>query len=817
MSKGSPDHNFSFVLHEWISSACARLLRIVLLLIGCFPAARAASHPASPISDVHRTLSDTTYVQTGICTDQLPYTWNGVVFTQAGTQSVVLSASDGSDSLVVMTLLVGEPVYLTLYGSGCQGHAYTEYGFNLPPDSLAGGTNLTFVRTSPAPAGCDSIITLHLSLTPQPTIVSSSDVILDPGQTVALTCTGADYYVWSPAAYLTNTTGGQTVCSPDQSMYVFVSGYNTGVNLIGNGDFELGSVGFTSSYTLNTNLWGEATYYVGSNAQNYHSDFRGSTDHTTGSGNYMIINGATSPGTVVWSQTIPVTPYTDYAFSTWVTSVCLSPWAQLQFSINGQQLGNVFTAPSQYGTTNTWELFYIVWNSGANTQATISIINQNTAGGGNDFGLDDISFFKLTNCGITDTIQVLVRHFEDTAICSYNLPFSWYGVNFTESDSLEHIVVNPYGVDDAVVMNVEIVESMNPNLGEDIYLCQGDIIELSLDSVPPDVSIHWNTGDTTSSIYVLADGVYDVSIIGTSLNGRYQCAGHDTIRVTSVPQPQIDFEAEPRQGCIPLSVHVTDHSTPDSCLYEWYLYDANGQLAYASIDANPTFDFAEPGVFDLFLRLSTPYGCVDSLYVPHFIEANFQPTADFEASPEISLMAETNGQVVFTNYADSVLSSGAGIIWDFGDGTMDSTVFSPVHTYTQWGDYVVTLSIITSSGCNSEIAHTVVVEQDMVFPNVITPNGDGINDVFAIGNLNTNINEEDPDEYRTNKLYIYNRWGKQVYAAKNYDTYARDGQIVLGEQYFDASNLSDGVYYYSFYYKGKMKTVNYNGSLTVVR
>lgn len=798
-------------------SGCYHLLWILMLVVGGILDVQASDCKSLPTPDVHRTLSDTTYVQTGICSDQLPYIWNGVVFSQAGIQIATLTASDGSDSVVVMTLMVGEPTYLNLYGNACQGEHYTEYGFDLPPDSLMGGTSLTFVRTAPNGTGCDSIITLHLSLTPLPTIVSSGDVILDPGQSVTLSSTGADYYVWSPAAYLSNTTSGQTVCTPDQSMYVFVSGYNTGINLIGNGDFEQGSVGFTSSYTLNTNLWGEATYYVGSNAQNYHSDFRGATDHTTGTGNYMIINGATSPGTTVWSQTIPVTPGTDYAFSTWVTSVCLSPWAQLQFSINGQQLGNVFTAPSTYGPVNTWELFYIVWNSGTNTQATISIINQNTAGGGNDFGLDDISFFKLTNCGITDTIQVLVRHFEDTAICSYDLPFNWYGVTFTESDSLEHIVVNPYGVDDAVVMNVEIVESMNPDLGEDIYLCQGDMVELSLDSVPSDVSIHWNTGDTTSSIQVLVDGYYDVSIIGTSLNGLFQCAGHDTIRVTSVPQPRIDFEAEPRQGCIPLSVHVTDHSTPDSCLYEWYLYDADGQLAYASIESNPTFDFVEPGVFSLFLRLSTPYGCVDSLYVPAFIEANFQPTADFEATPEISLMSENDGQVLFTNYADSISSAGAAVVWDFGDGTIDSAAFSPVHTYTQWGDYVVTLSIITSSGCNSEIAHTVVIEQDLIFPNVITPNGDGFNDVFAIQNLNTNINPEDPDEYRTNKLYIYDRWGKKVYQAKNYDTFARDGVISLGEQVFDGSNLSDGVYYYSFYYKGKVKTVNYNGSLTVVR
>ena len=213
-------------------------------------------------TEVFRVCSDTTYVQMGICASQLPYIWNGVVFIQAGTQSALLTASDGSDSLVVMTLTTSNPTYLTVYGNACQGEHYTEYGFNLPPDSLGGGTTLTFTRTMPNAAGCDSIITLILTVNPTPSITSSGDTILNPGQSVQLSSTGADYYVWAPASNLSTTTASQTVCTPNQSMYVFVTGYNTGVNLIGNGDFEQGSAGFSSSYTLNTNLWGEGTYYV---------------------------------------------------------------------------------------------------------------------------------------------------------------------------------------------------------------------------------------------------------------------------------------------------------------------------------------------------------------------------------------------------------------------------------------------------------------------------------------------------------------------------------------------------------------------------
>jgi gliding motility-associated-like protein len=162
-------------------------------------------------------------------------------------------------------------------------------------------------------------------------------------------------------------------------------------------------------------------------------------------------------------------------------------------------------------------------------------------------------------------------------------------------------------------------------------------------------------------------------------------------------------------------------------------------------------------------------------------------------------------------------SPGVSFRWDFGDGESDTLQVSPDHTYGQWGDYDVTLSIETGNGCVDEITHTVVIEQDLVFPNVMTPNGDGINDVFAIENLNTSLHAEDPDGYRNNKLVIFDRWGKKVYEADNYDTFSRDGQIQLGSQVFDASGVSDGVYYFSFYYKGKAKTTTYNGSLTIIR
>ncbi len=164
------------------------------------------------------------------------------------------------------------------------------------------------------------------------------------------------------------------------------------LNLVQNHDFELGNTAFASEYTScssNNCLIPESRYVVGKNANYFHYLFHG-TDHTSGSGYYMMVNGSGTPDRVIWSQSITVKPNTNYKFSTWVLSLLTGQLAKLQFQINGIDIGPIFEAPNQ---TNLWLKYEApTWNSGSNTTAIIKVLNQNTSTGGNDFGLDDIVF-----------------------------------------------------------------------------------------------------------------------------------------------------------------------------------------------------------------------------------------------------------------------------------------------------------------------------------------------------------------------------------------------------------------------------------------
>ncbi|PCH93781.1 MAG: hypothetical protein COB85_06420 [Bacteroidetes bacterium] len=215
------------------------------------------------------------------------------------------------------------------------------------------------------------------------------------------------YYVWDTSPIQTNAmatglcVGNYTVTVTDATCTA------SGMELIINGDFESGNTGFTSSYYFcNTSgcLGPAGGYGVGPNPNFYNTGFSG-FDHTSGSGNLMVINGSTSSNTNVWCQTITVTPNTIYEFSTWLASLNTSNLAILQFSINGVNLGSTFNGP---GATGTWVQFFQTWNSGSSTTAIICIVNQNTASGGNDFGLDDISFQEcISACPSISTISIV--------------------------------------------------------------------------------------------------------------------------------------------------------------------------------------------------------------------------------------------------------------------------------------------------------------------------------------------------------------------------------------------------------------------------
>lgn len=170
-------------------------------------------------------------------------------------------------------------------------------------------------------------------------------------------------------------------------------------NLVINGDFSQGNEGFQSDYHYTDEesyaygpLADEGEYGVLKDPSFIHHMFMNCGDHTGNKdAKMMVLNGSPTEDEIIWSQKIKVKPHTNYVFSCWIASALSESPAQLQFRINGINHKDPILASS---TTCEWKQFSTLWESEVNEYIVISIVNKNTTMGGNDFLLDDISFFE---------------------------------------------------------------------------------------------------------------------------------------------------------------------------------------------------------------------------------------------------------------------------------------------------------------------------------------------------------------------------------------------------------------------------------------
>lgn len=401
----------------------------------------------------------TAYTQVVNLTGCSSVLYRGTTYTASTAFQDTIRGVRGCDSVhAAVFLTVNYPSAYSQQVALCQGQTLT---IGTTTHSTAG----TYHDTIPNASGCDSVITTTLTYAPI-TVDAGSNTAICRGTSTTLQATGGLSYTWTPAGSLNSATIANPVATPDTTTTYTVTAQVASANEMVNGDFSSGNTGFSSSYLYTTNNTNEGQYTVSPNASTWNGGMAPCGDHTTGSGNMLIVNGATSANVSIYCQTVSTVPGTDYAFSTWLQSVTASNPAQLQFSINGALIGSVFSA--QPANCN-WQQFYTTWNSGTATSAQICIVNQNTIASGNDFALDDISFSPL--CVQTDTVQVVVNPiYRDTVnvtVCAANTPYTLpdgatasttgsYTSNLHTVNSCDSIVVVNLTVDTVILQTVTL-------------------------------------------------------------------------------------------------------------------------------------------------------------------------------------------------------------------------------------------------------------------------------------------------------------------------------------------------------------------------
>jgi gliding motility-associated-like protein len=152
-------------------------------------------------------------------------------------------------------------------------------------------------------------------------------------------------------------------------------------------------------------------------------------------------------------------------------------------------------------------------------------------------------------------------------------------------------------------------------------------------------------------------------------------------------------------------------------------------------------------------------------------EAGSQTLTAASTSPKISKGYKSNLQV-----------SGSNLVsysWSPSKGLSSTSIANPVAELTETATYSVLVSNSFGSSVTLSITIEVMEDYNLVASNLVSPNGDGVNDNWQIENLNN---------YPNNELVISDRNNNILYRQKNYSN-NWDGQ-------YNGSILPSGTYYY---------------------
>lgn len=531
-------------------------------------------------------------------------------------------------------------------------------------------------------------------------------------------------YLWTPSAGLSNDTIPNPIATTSGS-YAVTATY-TGPNQVVNPFFAAGNSGFTSGMNFTT-VYSPCNYWVGN--QWFMTYFPGLTDHTPTADNmFMMIDGCSAP-TIIWEENnFVVQPNGDYQFSYWATeSGANQPIFEIHFI--GNVTGDVIVStqngiPAPTNSSWIWDQYSVgTWNAGANTSVSVRIINLATQSYGVDFGMDDFDFHQF--CTQTDTIQVTfappVNLGPDISLCDVTTAtldagpggmYLWntgattqtiaptgpgmYWVSYDNGICITTDTINVYSLPVPVV-----------NLGADTVVCNLNTLVLDAGAGG---NYLWNTGATTQTITPTSPGMYWVSYD----NGF--CTANDTIVVSALPSASVNLGAD---------ISLCDVSA--------VLLDAGpgGNYLWNTGDTTQTI---APGAAGVYWVMYDNGACVD-----------YDTVIISSAITEPVVLGE---DVLLCEYNFIQLDAGSGsnYLWSTGETTQTITPLLA-------GTYFVTVG--TGNCTSSDTVELVgtLGESVLYVPNTITPNGNGLNDVFyAYSSDITSLH-----------MRIFNRWGELIF------------------------------------------------------
>lgn len=489
--------------------------------------------------------------------------------------------------------------------------------------------------------------------------------------------------------------------------------------------------------------------------------------------------------------------YSTDGGATWTTIIYYSPGG---FTLPAMPTTNGSIAS---GTTpyTSWNSFSVPLPPGALTVNTqIRWIQQNSSGTCCDnWGVDNI-VINTAACGgvVVDWTQGTAT---DDTTSFYYTPSqdTFFVATIYDSTQFANGILDTLCITDTVFITV-YQNTMTYDLVDTVYsYCPFDSIPesvLNVQNAPGPFSYDWTTGDTTANT-ILGGGPNKQDEIWFYVDVTDGCGFVRTDSVVMVVNQTLSIDtvfAQNATACDPdgyASALISGTTTTSG--QPFYNWTGPGNPGPNSVDGTVITDV--PSGWYYFTVVDDVCEATDSVFIgiDEPPVAAFTPANASGCSPvEVSFVNESENTSVYT--------------WNFGDGSATVSSTDATHSFTQ--SSTVTLIAADASGC-ADTAFAVInvvpcgctdpaainynpfaLQDDgscvypipvIQAPNVFTPDGDNINDLFF---LDSEFTEEIT-------LVITNRWGNVMYEGTGPNP-AWDGTSQSGEE------AAQGIYFYKY-------------------
>ncbi len=254
--------------------------------------------------------------------------------------------------------------------------------------------------------------------------------------------------------------------------------------------------------------------------------------------------------------------------------------------------------------------------------------------------------------------------------------------------------------------------------------------------------------------------------------------------------------ASPVEGCLPLTVSFEGNGTSslgNPLTYAWNFGDGGTATGTAV-----THTFTQPGRYTVVFYAQSSPQCYDTAQVVIWVDS-FAQAQILAPPPPSSIGYYIASPITFTAASGPY---NVRYYWR-ADSQLAATGPSYTVSYLQKGRYCVYLTVESELGCADSTSLCFDVSgYVLLIPNVFTPNGDGINDVFLVVGYGMEYLE----------LVIYDRWGLEMHSARGTEQVTWDGTR-------NGSPVPEGTYVYVVRYKliDKPETEYRSGAVTVLR